>query len=189
MWPVDLNMDNSKDRENITKEIVKTSDSIRKKYSTLKTGKIEKDIALERHFKPIIDSLKQIVENTVEFSKDLVMTETFFSGENEEPKPKRKWPSALYDNLVHASTPVKSMLSQSKTVPSTLNEVSEIIQPRDLSYDRAPPVKEIFEVADEPLVYSTPASNIREARKAACKYYGPLRQKYLKAVPNGKPST
>ena len=83
-------MDNSKDRENITKEIVKTSDSIRKKYSTLKTGKIEKDIALERHFKPIIDSLKQIVENTVEFSKDLVMTETFFSGEDEEPKPKRK---------------------------------------------------------------------------------------------------
>jgi len=45
---------------------------------------------LEKHFKPIIDPLKQIVENTVESSKDPIMTETFFSGEDEEPKPKRK---------------------------------------------------------------------------------------------------
>jgi len=29
---------------------------------------MEKDIALERYFKPIIDPLKQIVENTVESS-------------------------------------------------------------------------------------------------------------------------
>ena len=43
---------------------------------------------MERHFKPIIDPLKQIVENTVEFSKDPIMTETFFSEEDEEPKPK-----------------------------------------------------------------------------------------------------
>jgi len=51
---------------------------------------MEQDIALKRHFKPIIDSLKQIVENTVESSKDPIMIDTSFSGEDEEPKSKRK---------------------------------------------------------------------------------------------------
>ena len=122
-------MDNSKDR---AKEIAKTSDSIRKKYRVLKTNKMEEDIALERHFKPIINPLKQIVENNVKSFKDSIMTKTFFSEENEESKPKRKRPSALYDNPIQASMPMKSMLNQSKTIPSTLNEVSEIIQSRDL---------------------------------------------------------
>ncbi|KYN42689.1 hypothetical protein ALC56_02889, partial [Trachymyrmex septentrionalis] len=64
--------------------------AIRKKYRALKTNKMEQDIALKRHFKPIIDSLKQIVENTVESSKDPIMIDTSFSGEDEEPKSKRK---------------------------------------------------------------------------------------------------
>jgi len=46
------------------------------------------------------------------------------------------------------------MLNQSKIVPFTLNEVSEIIQLRDLSYDHTPTVEEIFEVANEPLITS-----------------------------------
>jgi len=55
-------------------------------------------IALERHFKSIVNLLKQIVQNTVEFFKDLI-TKTFFSGEDEKPKPKRKQLSALYNNI------------------------------------------------------------------------------------------
>jgi len=60
-------MDNNKklkDREKITKQIAKTSDLIHKKYHALKTGKIEKNITLEKHFKPIVEPLKQI-ENTI----------------------------------------------------------------------------------------------------------------------------
>jgi len=56
-------MDNSKklkDREKIAKQIAKTNDLIRKKYRALKTGK--RKIALEKHFKLIVVSLKQIVE-------------------------------------------------------------------------------------------------------------------------------
>ena len=56
------NMDNSKelkDYERIAKQIAKTSDSIRKKYHALKT-KIKEDITLEKHFKPIVVSLKQM---------------------------------------------------------------------------------------------------------------------------------
>jgi len=62
-------MDNSKDfkdREKIAKQIAKMNDSIRKKYHVLKTDKIEEDIALEIHFKPIVELLKQIVENTAD---------------------------------------------------------------------------------------------------------------------------
>ncbi|KAL6268070.1 hypothetical protein P5V15_001157 [Pogonomyrmex californicus] len=59
-------LDNIEDREKISKQIAKTSDLIRKKYRTLKTGKIDEDIALERHFKPIVEPLKQIVENIEE---------------------------------------------------------------------------------------------------------------------------
>ncbi|KYQ50668.1 hypothetical protein ALC60_10240 [Trachymyrmex zeteki] len=127
-------MDSTIDRERIAKKIAETSDSIRKKYRALKTGKMEEDIELERHFKPIIEPLKQIVENTAESSKDPIKNETFFS--DEEPKPKRKRPSASHDNSIRASTPAKSMLNRSKTVPSTLNEMSEIVEPRDLSYEK-----------------------------------------------------
>jgi len=107
-------MDNSKD-EKIAKEIAKMSDLIRKKYCTLKTDNVEEDITLERHFKSY-RVLKQIVKNIVESSKDPIMTKTFFLGEDKEPKPKKKRPNALYNNSIQASTPVKSMLSQSKTV-------------------------------------------------------------------------
>ena len=77
LWYV--NTDHNKDCEKIVKEIAKTNDLIRKKYLALKTVKMEED-TLERRFKPIIDSLKQIVENTVESSKDPIMTENILLG-------------------------------------------------------------------------------------------------------------
>jgi len=51
-----------REHEKIAREIEKTSESIRKKHRALKTGRIEEDIALDRHFKLIIKSLQQIVE-------------------------------------------------------------------------------------------------------------------------------
>jgi len=59
-------MDNSKelkDCERIVKQIAKTNDSIHKKYHVLKISKIEEDIALEEHFKPIVE---QIIENNAD---------------------------------------------------------------------------------------------------------------------------
>jgi len=77
-------------------------------------------------------------------------------------------------------------LSQSKTVPSIINEVSEIIQPRDLSYDHALIVEKIFEV-DRSLVtsiqYLLPTSEGQEKLHAN---YDPLVQKYLKTVLSSK---
>ena len=54
-----------REREKIAREIEKTSKSIRKKHRVLKTGRIEEDIALDRHFKPIIKSFQQIVDSPV----------------------------------------------------------------------------------------------------------------------------
>ncbi|KYM96919.1 hypothetical protein ALC62_12414, partial [Cyphomyrmex costatus] len=138
-------------------EIAKTSDSIRKKYRALKTGKMEEEIPLERHFKPIIEPLKQIVENTIGSSKDPINIETFFSDKDYEPKPKRKRPNALYDRS------------------------------RELSYDHAPSVEEVFEIANEPLVTSIRhLLQTSEGQEKLHANYGPLGQKYLKAVLSGK---
>jgi len=61
MFSFEYNINSStklKDRERVAKQIAKTSDSIRKKYRTLKTGKIEKDVELKRHLQPIVEPLK-----------------------------------------------------------------------------------------------------------------------------------
>jgi len=49
--------------EKIAKEIEKTNESIRKKHRALKISRIEENIALDRHFKPIIKPLQQIVDS------------------------------------------------------------------------------------------------------------------------------
>jgi len=52
---------------------------------------LEKDITLERHFKPIVELLKQIIENIVneKFDVELGENEMFFLGEKES-KSKQK---------------------------------------------------------------------------------------------------
>jgi len=57
-------MTDVREREKIAREIEKTSESIHKKRRALKTGRIEEDIALDRHFKPVIKPL-QIVDSPV----------------------------------------------------------------------------------------------------------------------------
>ena len=53
------NMDNRKELkdedERIAKQIAKISDSVHKKYHALKIDKIEEDIVLKKHFKPIVE--------------------------------------------------------------------------------------------------------------------------------------
>jgi len=61
IFPSECNINNNKDlkgRERVTKQIAKMSELIRKKYHVLKTDKIEEDIALEKYFEPIVESLK-----------------------------------------------------------------------------------------------------------------------------------
>jgi len=53
-----------REREKVVREIEKTTESIRKKHRALKTGKIKEDIATKSHFKPIIEPLQKIVDNS-----------------------------------------------------------------------------------------------------------------------------
>ncbi|EGI58068.1 hypothetical protein G5I_13859 [Acromyrmex echinatior] len=57
-----MNMADVREREKIAKEIEKTSESIYKKHRALKNDRIEEDMALDRHFKPIIKR-RQIVDS------------------------------------------------------------------------------------------------------------------------------
>ncbi|KYQ56418.1 hypothetical protein ALC60_04648 [Trachymyrmex zeteki] len=59
-------MDSAKgvERERTAKLIAKTRTWIRKKHRALKTDMMENEMALEKRFKPIVEPLKQIVENT-----------------------------------------------------------------------------------------------------------------------------
>jgi len=62
-----VNMADNKDireREKIAREIEKMAESIRKKHRALKSSKIEEDIAINSHFKPIIEPLQKIVNNS-----------------------------------------------------------------------------------------------------------------------------
>ncbi|XP_036143449.1 uncharacterized protein LOC118645822 [Monomorium pharaonis] len=183
------NTDNSMNREKIVKEIAKTSDSIRKKYRALKAGKVQEEMALERHFKPIVEPLKQIVENTVGDVSDPIKNESFFSGEDKysEPKPKRKRLNASLNNSIMTSTPVKKM-RRSKTVPTNLNETSQILHDSDLSYSHVPSVEDVFEVAANELLVTSIRQQLetREGREKLHAHYGPLSQKYMGAVLSGK---
>ncbi|RLU23303.1 hypothetical protein DMN91_003507 [Ooceraea biroi] len=59
--------------EKMVKEITKTSDSIRKKHRALKTGKMVEDAALERHFRPIIEPLQKLADNTTDDTSSLLI--------------------------------------------------------------------------------------------------------------------
>jgi len=62
-----FNMAGSSDiceRKKIVRKIEKTSESIRKKYRALKTGKIKDDIATKKHLGPIIELLQKIVDSS-----------------------------------------------------------------------------------------------------------------------------
>jgi len=50
--------------EDYERETEKTTESIRKKHRALKIGKIEEDIAIKSYFKPIIEPLQKIVDNS-----------------------------------------------------------------------------------------------------------------------------
>ncbi|KYN20068.1 hypothetical protein ALC57_07574 [Trachymyrmex cornetzi] len=52
-----------REREKIVREIEKKSESIRKKHRALKTSRIEEGIALDRHFKSLIEPLRLFADN------------------------------------------------------------------------------------------------------------------------------
>ena len=124
---------------------------------------MDEEIALERHFKPIIEPLKQIAENIEHVEKpdenetlNASYDASIIGSTQVKPKLKqlrelkRKRLNSPHDTSMMASTPVKREKTQ------LLSEISEIALPREISFEsaHAPSVEEIFEIANEPLVTS-----------------------------------
>ena len=143
---IDIDTLEIKDRERIAKEIAKTIEAICRKYQALKTGKMEEDIALERYFKPIVEPLKYIVENTaateadtsplmstdVEENETLTPRTKISSKENTSRKAKRKR-HTLTEYSPVTSTPVQSKRkrhnatsNESPVPPAPINTIPRV---------------------------------------------------------------
>lgn len=55
---------NNNSKENLVREIVKASQAIRQKHLDLKVGRLNEETILESNLRPIVEPLKQLVENT-----------------------------------------------------------------------------------------------------------------------------
>src|SRR5215469_4571779 len=158
-----------KNREKIAKEIAKTSDTIRQKYLALKTGKMEEDNALERHFKPIVEPLKQIADATksdgyaganksddqstnYEFENDVMQPATKKRKicdrkmQCESSVLKRKSSSISINRSLVTSTPIKKQLKAATNTPLLANTQTDNFQlmqqqsrEHDLREPRPPP--------------------------------------------------
>jgi len=140
------------DHEKIAREIAKMSESVRKKYHALKTGKMEEDVILERQFKPIIEKpLKQLVENTIGIESYTPKIEPLSTlGEKHEEKKeskraiKRTWSNIMNDSLI-TSTPKRKRMEQ-------LPNVSSPIEVQPCQTMPSPYVEEIYESTPDSLI-------------------------------------
>ena len=173
-WSRYVDMNNSKDREKIAKEIAKTSNSIRKKYALWRLK--WRRISYWRDTSNLLSTRwnKLLLKTLLNFPRILLWLKHSFR-ENEEPKPKRKRPNALYDNLIQVSMPVKCWINvesiENRTIHferSIWNNTTAwfIVWPRS-HYRRN--FRGCRWIACN--IYSIHASNIRETRKAVCKLW------------------
>lgn len=175
-----MNMMNN-DREKIVREIAKTSNSIRKKYRFLKTGKMEEDDALERHFKPISEPLKQLVENTVgvEYDDDEAKIEPLSILEDK----KGSLHGTSLNNITSTPKRFKRMRIHQLSDVVTSTPIHDV-KPRQLLHDKtAPSAEEIYETSPESLVTSVRRSlQTSDGQNSLKSRLGPLAQKYVVAI-------
>lgn len=179
----------SDDREKIAREIVKTSESIRKKYRSLKTGQMEEDVALERHFKPIIEPLKQLVENTINVESNEAKIEPSSMLEDKHLKKesgtkRTRSNISLNDSLI-TSTPNQSKRKRMKQLSNVVTSTPiKDVQSSQILYERSSPyVEEIFETMPETLVTSVQHQlQTSEGQNTLRAHLGPLGQKYVGAI-------
>lgn len=62
-------------QKSILRDIIRTTNEIRKKYRAIKTGRIESQIQLEDTFKPITKPLKELIKRDKDELKDEIMAE------------------------------------------------------------------------------------------------------------------
>ncbi|EFN80966.1 hypothetical protein EAI_11136 [Harpegnathos saltator] len=179
------------DREKVTEEIAKTSESIRKKYRALKTGRMVENAALERHFKPIIEPLKQIAGSSANVESNDVKTETSLMSTSVETKsvilkPEKKIKHKAKLSPV-ALTPLKRKLFKDPPIVSTSTEALQYEEPYESSLiDNLltdDDDENVSEIPDEPVVTSV-RRQLRAYKQTLHDrdHFDPLGQKYMGAV-------
>ena len=63
-------MTDTVEREKTARQIARTQASIRRKHRALKTHAMESELALEKHYQPIVEPLKQLVAETTEIKQE-----------------------------------------------------------------------------------------------------------------------
>jgi len=171
-------------REKIVREIEKTAESIRKKHRALKTGKIDEDIATKNHFKPIIEPLQKIVDNSsVHIIKDEPRDDdvkiTSFEPQKDviRSKIKRKRENTTVDHTLSESCKLMRLTSNdamdSPAITSTPRTTIEVAKPmiRD---------KDVFETTNDSFTTSVQHQmQTSEGQKALSQHLGPLGQEYI----------
>jgi len=191
-------MSDNSNREKIAREIAKTSQSIRKKYRALKTGKIEEDVVLEKQFKPITEPLKQLVENTFDVESDVPKIEPFDILEKTHVKKEAKKRPMLFAeknpkrkslNVSLNDLPTTSTMNQGLTIPSdTSTPIKTEQAPYQVSYEQPSAIsymqpEETFETTPDSLTTSVQRElQTSEGQSMLQKQLGQLGQKYMTAI-------
>ena len=174
-----------REREKIAREIEKTSESIRKKHRALKTGRIEEDMALDRHFKPIIKPLRQIVNSPgVHAIKRQSRDDDAASASKRERKEEEE--KEEEEGEKESETFERSAISD-KSDDRSHDRVQPITStPRTMIVPTIESLDNVFETTDDSL--ATKVQNqlqTSEGREALQAGLGPLGQKYVEAVLRG----
>jgi len=180
---------NIREREKIIREIEKTAESIRKKHRALKTGEIEEDIATKSHFKPIIEPLQKIVDNSYMRAikdeprdDDDVKTLSIQKREEDVKSSKRKRSNTSLDRK---SKRLDTSGQDASLITST--QSATIVQPT-LSESLAN--EDVFEITGDSLAESVQnqlqtLEGQKTLRETLGEHLGPLSQKYVGAILTG----
>ena len=173
-----LDMKDIEERERLAKDIARTSESIRKKHRAMKTGRMVEEAELEKHFKPIVEPLKQIAENIGDDS--VIMDATITpSVENKLNDKRKRLSSEKKGKRMRLST-----LSPIRT--------STPLQPRKLAFE-APTnlsAESVFETTDPSFITSVKQMmQTSDGREALYSRLGPLGQEYIKTLLSGDKKT
>ncbi|EFN86951.1 hypothetical protein EAI_14030 [Harpegnathos saltator] len=192
------------DCEKVAKKIAKTNESIRKKYRALKTGRMVENAALERHFKPVIEPLKQIagsstnVESNVDVKTETPLLNTSVEAKSVILKPEKKIRRKVKLSPVALTPPKRKLLKDPPIVPTSTGSL-QYEQLREISHEPSPidnlsiddDDENFSETPDEPV-----ASSVRrqlrtyKGQQTLHDHFGPLGQKYMGAVlSSGKNNT
>jgi hypothetical protein len=195
--------DNIREREKIAKEIAKTSELIRKKHRALKTGKIDDDIAVTTHFRPIIEPLQKIVDNSIavknepESNTDVKIKtlpiKRYKEDEKEEDEnvtPKKRKRLNANRNIPRVRNILKplnaslhELLITSTPSTSTQSATTKIVQP---TVPESLENENVFETTGNSLETSVRNRlESSEGQEALREHFGPLGQQYMGTLLGG----